>query len=123
MLWKAALWSDGLAMNIGPHFVDGRRAYHYNMPLPDGAGPAVSGAVNPGGTVTMLAEAGDPPADPADVASACIAVARLLTEAGLPGRCRLDEISRAGLAEVGAFAEPPMTVGELAAEGKGTARP
>lgn len=123
MLWKAALWSDGLAIHIGPHFIEGQRAYHYDMALPADAGPVLTGSIRPDGRVSLLFDAPAADEDPTVLRRTCEAVAGLLIDAGLPRRCRLDEISRAGLAEVGAFAEPPMTVGELAAEGKGPARP
>ncbi len=114
LLLKGALAGEALLLNVEPNFVDGQRAYHYELALPPESGLALSGEVTPAGTVNLLFGPEALSADPALLRRTAATVARALVEGGLDGRLPLTPVARMGLVEVGAFDPAPATIGDLA---------
>ncbi len=110
LLLKAALGPDTLHLRVEPNFIDGQRVYHYGMTLPAGLGPVVTGQVSPVGAVALLFA----PAEPDPLRRTCRLLARALRDSGLPAGAPLEPVTQQALREVGAFATPPATLGELA---------
>ena len=115
LLLKAAMDAEGqLVLFLGPNYRNGQRMYHYNMIPPSGCGLAVSGGINPNGTMTLLPDPQTQPADVAQVGATCILAARALVDAGLDPGMPLVELSRQALSGTGVFEPAPQTIGELA---------
>ena len=114
MLLKAALVGDALHLRIQPNFIEGQRTYHYDMPMPPGAGPALRGDLNANGSVALLFESGALSAGKSILSRTCRALAAALLAAGLSRSAPLTAVSGQGLLEAGAVAHPPATLGELA---------
>lgn len=122
LLLNAAVVGRALLLSVRPNYVEGARSYHFAMPLPGDAPPTVVGQISPAGEIGLvpnpkaLAPLSDATGrDQAVIArEALVAVACALRDAGLPGRTPLDHITLAAVREIGAFDEPPATLGELA---------
>lgn len=113
-LLKAGADEQRLVLDIQPNFINGQRAYHYDMILPDSFAPVMRGDIRPDGAVALLFGPESLDANPARLRRACILAARALRDAGLPGNRPIPNVSRMNLREAGAFDTPPETLAELA---------
>lgn len=119
-LFRCAFFADqSLALAICPSFIEGERAYHYNLALPRGAYPELIGTVTEGPTVGALFKERAMDRDKAAAYAALYREMAALFSSCLPPETRLDWATGAILASAGIHRGPCETLGDLIEGGWG----